>query len=183
MRGVRRHLNLIAMFFNKATTIVSILLAAGFSAAQADTKPCIILRGDGVADHNADLEQFDRITFGPESMTLTNSSDPTISHELPYSQFNRIMVGEAEPTASITEITESHTAPDGCLHYDKTAQTITAFNSAEPLSVSVYNSAGALLLNGTLRQGETLSVSTLPQGLNIVVATGSTATHTLKFIK
>ena len=116
-------------------------------------------------------------------MTLTNSADPTVSHELPYSQFNRILVGQAEPTASITEITESHTAPDGCLHYDKTAQTITAFNSAEPLSVSVYNSAGALLLNGTLRQGETLSVSTLPQGLNIGVATGSTAPHTLKFIK
>ena len=174
----------LAMFFNKATTIVSLVLAAGFSSAQADTKPCIILRGDGVADHNADLEQFDRITFGPESMTLTNSTDPTVNHELPYSQFNRILVGQAEPTASITEITESHTAADGCLHYDKAAQTITALNSADPLSVSVYNSAGALLLlKGTLRQGETLSVSTLPQGLNIVVATGSTATHTLKFIK
>ena len=171
------------MFFNKATTIVSLVLAAGFSPAQADTNPCIIARGDGVADHNADLEQFDRITFGPESMTLTNSADPTVSHELPYSQFNRILVGQAEPTASITEITESHTAPDGCLHYDKAAQTITALNSAEPLSVSVYNAAGALLLKGTLRPGEILSVSTLLQGLNIVVATGSTATHTLKFIK
>ena len=75
-------------------------------------------------------------------------------------------------------------SPDGCLLYDKAAQTITALNSAEPLSVSVYNSAGALLLvKGTLHQGETLSVSALPQGLNIVVATGSTATHTLKFIK
>ena len=173
----------LAMFFNKATTIVSLVLAAGFAPVQADTKPCIIARGDGVADHNADLEQFDRITFGPESMTLTNSADPTVSHELPYSQFNRILVGQAEPTASITEITESHTAADGCLHYDKAAQTITALNSAEPLSVSVYNSAGALLLKGTLCQGETLSVSTLPQGLNIVVATGPTATHTLKFIK
>ena len=183
MRGVRRHLNLIAMFFNKATTIVSILLAAGFSAAQADTKPCIILRGDGVADHNADLEQFDRITFGPESMTLTNSTDPTVSHELPYSQFNRILVGQAEPTASITEITESHTAADCSLRYDKAAQTIAALNSADSLSVSIYNASGALLLKGTLRQDETLSVSTLPQGLNIVVATGSTATHTLKFIK
>ncbi|MDE6052082.1 MAG: T9SS type A sorting domain-containing protein, partial [Paramuribaculum sp.] len=70
------------------------------------------------------------------------------------------------------------------LHYDKAAQTITILNSAEPLSVSVYNAAGALLLvKGTLRQGEPLSVSPLPQGLNIVVATGSTATHTLKFIK
>ena len=171
------------MFFNKATTIVSLILAAGFVSAQADTKPCIILRGDGVADHNADLEQFDRITFGPESMTLTNSADPTVSHELPYSQFNRILVGQAEPTASITEITESHTAADGCLHYDKAAQTITALNSADPLSVSVYNAAGSLLLKGTLRQGETFSVSALPQGLNIVVATGPTATHTLKFIK
>ena len=171
------------MFFNKATTIVSLILAAGFVSAQADTKPCIILRGDGVADHNADLEQFDRITFGPESMTLTNSADPTVSHELPYSQYNRILVGHAEPTASITEITESHTAADGCLHYDKAAQTITALNSADPLSVSVYNAAGSLLLKGTLRQGETFSVSALPQGLNIVVATGPTATHTLKFIK
>ena len=171
------------MFFNKGTTIISLVLAAGFSAAQADTKPCIIARGDGVADHNADLEQFDRITFGPESMTLTNSTDPTVSHELPYSQFNRILVGQAEPTASITEITESHTAADGCLHYDKAVQTIAALNSADPLSVSIYNASGALLLKGTLRQGETLSVSTLPQGLNIVVATGSTATHTLKFIK
>ena len=171
------------MFFNKATTIVSLIAAAGFATAQADTKPCIIARGDGVADHNADLEQFDRITFGPESMTLTNSTDPTLSHELPYSQFNRILVGEAEPTASIAEITESHTAADGCLHYDKAAQTITALTTAEPLSVSVYNAAGSLLLKGNLRQGETLSVSTLPQGLNIVVATGSSATHTLKFIK
>ena len=171
------------MFFNKGTTIVSLVLAAVFSAAQANTKPCIIARGDGVADHNADLEQFDRITFGPESMTLTNSTDPTVSHELPYSQFNRILVGQAEPTASITEITESHTAADCSLHYDKAAQTIAALNSADSLSVSIYNASGALLLKGTLRQDETLSVSTLPQGLNIVVATGSTATHTLKFIK
>ena len=171
------------MFFNKGTTIVSLMPSAGFMAAQAYTKPSTILQGDGVADHNADLEQFDRITFGPESMTLTNSADPTLSHELPYSQFNRILVGEAEPTASIAEITESHTAADGCLHYDKAAQTITALNSADPLNVIVYNSAGALLLKGTLRQGETLSVSPLPQGLNIVVATGSSATHTLKFIK
>ena len=171
------------MFFNKATTIVGLLLAAQFATAQADTKPCIIARGDGVADHNADLEQFDRITFGPESMTLTNSAEPTLSHELPYSQFNRILMGEAEPTASIAEITESHTAADGCLHYDKAAQTITALNTAEPLSVSVYNSAGSLLLKDTLSQGEILSVSDMPKGLNIVVATGSSVTHTLKFIK
>ena len=171
------------MFFNKGTTIVSLVLAAVFSAAQANTKPCIIARGDGVADHNADLEQFDRITFGPESMTLTNSTDPTVSHELPYSQFSRILVGQAEPTASITEITESHTAADCSLHYDKAAQTIAALNSADSLSVSIYNASGALLLKGTLRQDETLSVSTLPKGLNIVAATGSTATHTIKFIK
>ncbi|MBD5298337.1 MAG: T9SS type A sorting domain-containing protein [Bacteroides sp.] len=171
------------MFFNKGTTIVSLILAAGLTSAQADIKPCIILRGDGVADHNADLEQFDRITFGPESMTLTNSADPTISHELPYAQYNRILLGQAEPTASIIEITESHTAADGCLHYDKVAQNITVLNSSEPLSVSVFNSIGSLLLKDTLSQGETLSVSTLPQGLNVVIATGSTATHTLKFIK
>ena len=171
------------MFFNKTTTIAGLLLAAGFSAAQADIKPCIIARGDGVTDHNADLEHFDRIMFGPESMTITNSADPTVSHELSYSEYNRILVGLAEPTVDLAEITETHTAPDGCLHYDKAAQTITALNASEPLSVIVYNPSGALLLKGSLRQGETLSVSTLPQGLNIVVATGSSATYTLKFFK
>ena len=162
---------------NMCISAVSLLLAAGGLAAQADTKPCIIARGDGVADHNADLAQFNRIKFGPESMTLTNSDDPTVSHELPYSQFNRIMVGEAEPTAAIKEIIENATSTDTLLSYDKAAQTLSA---SAPVAVVVFNAAGVKQLVGKLAEGEPLSVASLHGGIYIAVTNTG---HTLKFIK
>ena len=72
---------------------------------KADTKvPCFIFSGNAEKEHSIDLSKFNRITFGKNSMVISSSKDDTAEPiELSYSLYHRLVIGDAEPTATQAE--------------------------------------------------------------------------------
>ncbi len=170
------------MFLRKGATIVSLLL--GLSSVFAEQKPCLILSGSGGTDYAVDLMKFNRIAFGEESMTLSNSSSSDAPLEILYSAYNRFKVGDAEPTveSAIDEIAGESPIQLTYSRSDRSL-TLTADGCDETFSVGVFNMNGTLILHGELRPGESLAVESLGSGAYVAVAVGKDFSQSLKFVK
>lgn len=150
-----------------------------------EKKPCLIFTSDAGADYAVDLMKYNRITFGEESMTLTNSETGGASLSVLYSAYNRFKVGEAEPSQlAIDELSAESPVQ---FSYSKARQIISLSSDSgigdEVYRVGVFNLAGSLVLSALLRSGESLSVESLAMGAYVAIAVGEKSTQSLKFVK
>ena len=172
------------MFYSlfRGSLFISLLATLSPTARGGEVKPSLIFSGDAQRQHVVALDQYNRVSFGPESMTLTHSDDPTALLQLPYSSYNLFSIGEAEPTASISDIVAEAPTQSALFAYDAAIQSLRS-TSVDLLNISVYNLAGHCLLTATLAEGETLPVDTLIKGIYLAKAETKSTTNTIKFIK
>ena len=167
------------MSFIRGVPIICLMIACG--AIRADeVKPCLILSGHTESDLAIDLDKFNRISFGPESMTLTSTNDPEASSEMLYSVYNRLKIDYANPSVGVEEV-------EVCKFdflYHKSVQSLSVTTEGtEPVKVGVFNLSGTLVINAQLNNGESLSVESLSPGAYVAVAVDKSGSKSIKFIK
>ena len=154
--------------------------------AIADDEPILVphLVITGVAEEpvKVELEQYNRIYFGENSLTLRSTADTNAADiELLYSLYNRMEIKD-EPKQSVG--VEDVVADSGATLAYLAAQkelTLTA-STADKFTVGVFNGGGLLVLAGKIAAGETISVANLAPGVYVAVATDDSAKTNLKFI-
>lgn len=178
MRRARRHV-LNIMSFIRGVPIICLLLA-GSSIKADDVKPCLIFSNDEAESLAVDLEKYNRVSFGPESMILSNSNDPEAVSELLYSEYKRLHVDYANPSVAIEEVEVSAFE----FQYNKELQALTfTSDSEESVHLGVFNISGSLILQRQLHSGEELSVKKLAPGAYVAIAAGKSGSKSIKFVK
>ena len=167
------------MSFIRGVPIICFLIACEAIKAD-DIKQCLIFSGQMESELAIDLEKFNRISFGPESMTLTNSNDPATSAEVLYSVYNRLKVDYSNPSVGIEEVEECQFD----IMYLKSIQSLSVTTECpEPVKVGVFNLSGILVLNSQLYNGEVLSVESLSSGAYVAIAVDKSGSKSIKFVK
>ena len=153
---------------------------AALSGRADNVKPCLIFSDASGADYAVDLERFNRISFGENSMVLTNTNDESAMIELLYTAYSRFKVGEEVPSAAIEEIDIA----DSRIVYSPTSRSLLIEGeSRESFNLGVFNMSGALVTRGTVSVEQPFSVSGLERGVYVAVAVGEKSEISVKFIK
>lgn len=168
------------MFIKKKVGFLFLLLSLSLSSSAAqEKKPCLIFSGNKSYEYAVDLMMYNRISFGDDSMTLTDKGDNRTSLEVLYSAYNRFKVGEAEPSG-VDNIQTDHVE----IHYDKSTQSLVISSApSDHIIVGVYNLGGTLVLRGEINNNNSISVKSLASGVYVAIAIGSHHSQYLKFIK
>ncbi len=167
------------MFIGKGAIVFTFLACAVCVRAEVK-KPCLIFQGDAVENLSIDLDRYNRIKFGDESMVLSSSENPGTTLELLYTAYNQFLVGDSNPNSAMEDIT----AVDVRLIYNAAEQTLALMGVSEEIySVGIFNLSGVLLRSTSLTAGEAVSVQSLGSGVYVAVALNSTNSQTIKFVK
>ncbi|MBD5163436.1 MAG: T9SS type A sorting domain-containing protein [Bacteroidales bacterium] len=161
--------------------LVALLCCIGSatSIAAEDGTPCLIFSGAAGKEYALDLTRYNRITFGENSMTVSNSKDPSDNVELLYSAYHHLEVGLAQASGL-----DDVAATDLSLVYEAETSTLKVESTDEnTYAVGVFNINGVLVCHTQLRGGEGVSLATLAPGVYVAVATGETGTQKIKFVK
>lgn len=147
-----------------------------------ETRPCLVFTGASESKHVLDLEKFNRITFGENSMTITHSDHPENQIELLYSAFHRFQIGNDIPTVSgLDEIPETDV---NSFFYDSRTQLLSIKGESETIfSIGIFNVNGTLVCRTNLRGGESVSLETLEPAVYIAVAVNGKDVKKIKFVK
>ena len=152
-------------------------MGIGCSTAQEDNKKLIFSGAED--DYALDLERYRRITFGVNSMTVSNPDDENDKIELLYSAFNRIRVDKT----IITGI-ETGWISDFLLVYNSDSKSIKIETQEnENYLIGIFNLDGTLLYHKSLRGNQDLSMESLQTGIYIAVVTSEKGTQKIKFIR
>ena len=152
----------------------------GLGCFAADEVPCLILTGPSDAKQVLDLSEYNRITLGDDSMTVSNADDPDKKIELLYSVYNRLQFGEGIPAG----IPETDGVEDTILNCDiHTNQLLLSGNSDDVYSVGIFNIDGILVCRTVMKCGETESLESLIPGIYIAIAVNGNDILKLKFVK
>lgn len=173
----------------KTTRIIALrwltgLMLCGFCQAKAEyTVPCMIFTGNSEAEHCIDLEKLNRITFGDDGMTISNSKEDSAEEvQLLYSLFHHLEIGDAIPTVDVA-IGEINADSETSLAYHAESKTISLDSATEStFKVGVFDLKGTLLISAKMTGGESLPADALQSGVYVVIANDGTTTLTLKFI-
>ncbi|MDE6535729.1 MAG: T9SS type A sorting domain-containing protein [Muribaculaceae bacterium] len=144
--------------------------------ADEDDNTCLILTGDNQEEFTVDLKRFRRITFGENSMTLSNPVDPQESIELLYSAYNQVKIGELSPNTEIKTAAKD----EPVLNYLRDKQLLTLTPTVSPVAIGVFSTDGRLV---SKTSSGSLSVAGLNPGTYVAIAVSGEAKLTLKFIK
>ncbi len=165
----------------RASCALSVCLCAS-SAAFADTEvPCLVLSGQAQSERHIDLSKLNRITFGPESMTVS-SADGKDAQELLYSLYHHIEIKSAVPDIE-TGIVLNPTSENASMRYlaDTRSLKIEAAQDSR-FKTGVFDIKGTLVMTAEIAGGESLSVESLAAGTYVAVATDGTVTLSIKFL-
>lgn len=168
----------------RRTLLFAILCGLGAvkMAHAAEEKPCLIFSGETEARHLLDLEEFNRITFGEHSMTISHSDKSENRIELLYSAYHRFRVGSGIP--SVSAIDEIPDADTESFVYERLSQTLKICGESENVyAVGIFNLTGTLIARAELRGGESVSVKTLEPAVYIAVAVNGKDVKKIKFVK
>ncbi len=166
----------------RRTLLLAILcFLGGFGMSNAEeTKPCLIFTGASETKHVLDLEEFNRITFGEHSMTVTHSDHPENQIELLYSAFHRFEVGDGIAT-DIIEIPNEGSVE---ILYNKPEQTLQLTGDGDSVySTGIFSLNGTLVCRTNLRYGESVSLESLEPGVYIAIAVNGDDIRKIKFVK
>lgn len=160
----------------KSVVFITFLCSLSLVYAHETTIPCLILSGKEENELAVDLAEYKRISFGPETMTISNPNDPEADIMLLYAAYNRLEFGNTNPNVSIEE-TEVESFS---INYSKEEMTLNIQSPDDNFEIGIFNLSGTLIAKSKSKQ---TSVSQLPSGVYIAVAIGSTRSISLKFIK
>lgn len=144
--------------------------------ADEDDNTCWILTGKNQEEFTVDLERFRRISFGENSMTLSNPDDPQEAIELLYSAFNQVRIGELSPNTEIKTALKDEPA----LNYLRDKQLLALTSTATTVAIGVFSTDGRLI---SKTSSGSLSIAGLNPGTYVAVAVSGVNKLTLKFIK
>lgn len=169
----------------KKSTIRYLVMAAcciSSAGALADTPtPCLIFTGEAQKECVVDLSKYNHITFGENSMTVSDQNNPAISLELLYTEYSH-MVFEERDLSGIGEVS----ALDGVsFKYDKATQSL-SLTSEEPTAaynVGIFSSNGVMVCHTTMRGGDSVSLDMLAPGVYVAVATNGNNVQKIKFLR
>lgn len=169
----------------KKSTIRYLVMAAcciSSAGAVADTPtPCLIFTGEAQKECVVDLSKYNHITFGENSMTVSDQNNPAISLELLYTEYSH-MVFEERDLSGIGEVS----ALDGVsFKYDKATQSL-SLTSEEPTAaynVGIFSSNGVMVCHTTMRGGDSVSLDMLAPGVYVAVATNGNNVQKIKFLR
>lgn len=166
------------MLLKKSAIILTLLVCALISMAE-ENKPCLIFQGAGT-DLAFDLEKYNRIKFGAESMELSHSDNPGATLELLYSAYNQFRVAESKPTEAVNEVIGDAVM----LSYNSSNQSLELTGDAEEAyELGIFSLNGMLIERVRVMPGESVSVQSLSDGVYIAVAVNSSDSITIKFVK
>ncbi len=162
---------------------VVLALSAFLISNAYDTVPCIILSGNSDIEHCIDLSKKNRITFGSNSMCISNpKEDHTQDVNLLYSDYHQIRIGDANPTAT-TSLNQVEIDRISHFRFYSNNKTLTLFSvKSNPYLVKIYNMYGVIVSSAQMSDGDILSLSYLPKGVYVAHGTEEKAQITLKFI-
>lgn len=145
-----------------------------------DNSPGLIFSGPSGLEYSVELSNYNRISFGPDAMTLTHSSGESPELQLLYSSYNKFIIGD--PLVSALDEVE---LIDRSLRYDAGAACLrlSCDNAEMNFTVGIFNPQGVLLLQARMHSGDELPVGSLPSGIYIAIAANENYTMNLKFAK
>lgn len=150
-----------------------------FSLVRADEGegPWLILTGDSNGEYAADLNQFRRISFGSESLILSNPDNDEEVIELLYSAFNHIEFGEPGENSAIENIAAVESIT---LTYRREEQLLALSTSDPAAAIGVFTLGGKLIAKSSTNS---LSVASLQPGTYVAIGLSGSSSVTIKFIK
>ena len=160
----------------KSVVFITFLCSLSLVYAHETTIPCLILSGKEENELAVDLAEYKRISFGPETMTISNPNDPEADIMLLYAAYNRLEFGNTNPNVSIEETEVEYFS----INYSKEEMTLNIQSPDDNFEIGIFNLSGTLIAKSKSKQ---TSVSQLPCGVYIAVAIGSARSISLKLIK
>lgn len=161
--------------------LVALLCCIGYAmpVVADEGTPCLIFSGAAGKEYALDLARYNRITFGENSMTVSNTKDPSDKIELLYSAYHHLEVGIAQASGL-----EDVVASEFMIVYEPETSTLKVESSNDnTFAVGVFNINGVLVCHTQLRGGQGVSLESLAPGVYIAVATGETGAQKIKFVK
>lgn len=153
---------------------------AGALLSHAENKGSLVFSGSSDTDCILDLDKYNRIIIGEESMTITHSDHPDNPVELLYSAFDRIEINDTD----VSEVSEIPLPHEGSLVYDKARQVIRIDGDESSIyTVGIFSLDGQLISHSTVYGNETISTESLLPATYVAVAVSENNVKNIKFIK
>lgn len=151
-------------------------------ASAENEVPCLVMSGHAQGERRIDLSKLNRITFGPESMTVSSKDNPQETQELLYSLYHHIEIRNATPDIE-TGVVLTPAAEGYSMRYLADSHSLKIDAPEDTMfKTGIFDVAGTLILTAEVRGGEVVSLGSLSSGTYIAVATDGVTALNLKFM-